>query len=165
MAQTRDTLAKIDDHVAESMGVRSTWGPVRLSPTPRPQDIGRRPSAGFGKVAIAQVGPDPQQPRVEFSSDAIERLAASIRDQGQLSPIRVRWSVELGKWLIIAGERRWRAVTKAGLERITSMFIDRDMSESEIRAEQLVENLLGEDLNGMAAVSYPHLTLPTIYLG
>ncbi len=146
MAQTRDTLAKIDDHVAESMGVRSTWGPVRLSPIPRPQDIGRRPSAGFGKVAIDQVVPDPQQPRVEFSTEAIERLAASIRDQGQLSPIRVRWSAELGKWLIIAGERRWRATKHAGLSTIECYFHEQELSRSQVLEQQLIENLLREDL-------------------
>ena len=93
--------------------------------------------------------PDPKQPRKHFDEEEIERLSADIAARGQLQPIRVRWSADHGKWLIIAGERRWRAVTKAGLSRITCMFIDREMSESEIRAEQLVENLLREDLNGM----------------
>ena len=118
MASTRDTLAQIDGQLAESMGVRSGRGPVRLSPAPRPQDIGRRPTAGFGRIDIDMVVPDAQQPRTEFSPEAIDRLAASIREQGQLTPIRVRWSDKIGKWLIIAGERRWRATKHAGLPTI-----------------------------------------------
>ena len=102
-----------------------------------------------GEIDPTEVIPDPKQPRKHFNEEEIERLSADIAARGQLQPIRVRWSADHGKWLIIAGERRWRAVTKAGLSRITCMFIDREMSESEIRAEQLVENLLREDLNGM----------------
>lgn len=84
-----------------------------------------------------------------FSDEELSQLSSDIEKRGQLQPIRVRWSKEHGKWLIIAGERRWRAIVKAGLERITCMFIDKDMSETDIRAEQLVENLLREDLNGI----------------
>lgn len=102
-----------------------------------------------GEIDPSEVIPDPNQPRKHFAEEEIDRLSADIAHRGQLQPIRVRWSADHGKWLIIAGERRWRAVTKAGLSKITCMFIDREMSESEIRAEQLVENLLREDLNGM----------------
>jgi len=146
MASTRDTLAQIDEQLAESMGVRPCRGPVRLSPTPRPQDIGRRPTGGFGRIAIDQVVPDPQQPRAEFSEEAIDRLAASIRDQGQLTPIRVRWSDGLKKWLIIAGERRWRATKHAGLATIECYFHEQELSRSQVLEQQLIENLLREDL-------------------
>ena len=146
MASTRDTLAQIDEQLAESMGVRSSRGPVRLSPAPRPQDIGRRPTAGFGRIDIDMVVPDAQQPRTEISPEAIERLAASIREQGQLTPIRVRWSGELGKWLIIAGERRWRATKHAGLPTIECYFHEQELTSSQILEQQLIENLLREDL-------------------
>ena len=146
MASTRDTLAQIDEQLAESMGVRPSRGPVRLSPAPRPQDIGRRPTAGFGRIDIDMVVPDVQQPRIEFSPEAIDRLAASIRDQGQLTPIRVRWSGELGKWLIIAGERRWRATKHAGLPTIECYFHEQELSSSQVLEQQLIENLLREDL-------------------
>lgn len=146
MASTRDTLAQIDEQLAESMGVRPDRGPVRLSPAPRPQDIGRRPTAGFGRIDINMVVPDARQPRTEFSPEAIERLAASIRDQGQLSPIRVRWSGDLGKWLIIAGERRWRATKHAGLPTIECYFHEQELSSSQVLEQQLIENLLREDL-------------------
>ena len=146
MASTRDTLAQLDGQLAESMGVRSSRSPVRLSPAPRPQDIGRRPTAGFGRIDIDMVVPDAQQPRTEFSPEAIDRLAASIREQGQLTPIRVRWCDDLGKWLIIAGERRWRATKLAGLPTIECYFHEQVLTSSQILEQQLIENLLREDL-------------------
>lgn len=137
--------------LSDSIGVREgqatspTYNAGR-SDAPKTDFVRNR---SVGEIHPSEVIPDPKQPRKHFNEEEIERLAADITARGQLQPIRVRWSSAHSKWLIIAGERRWRAVTKAGLERITCMFIDREMSESEIRAEQLVENLLREDLNGM----------------
>ena len=73
--------------------------------------------AGCGSLNVDQVVPDPEQPRAEFAPEALARLAESIREHGQLAPIRVRWSDNLSKWVIIAGERRWRAAKLAGLPR------------------------------------------------
>jgi ParB family chromosome partitioning protein len=101
----------------------------------------------FGRVDIDLVEPDPDQPRLEFSEEAIERLAQSIRDKGQLTPIRVRWSAELEKWVIISGERRWRATRRAGLPVIECYFHEGDLNRSEILEQQLIENLLREDLS------------------
>ena len=90
--------------------------------------------------------PDPEQPRVEFSEEAIERLAQSITRKGQLSAIRVRWSDEFSKWVIIAGERRWRATKRAGLPTIDCYFHENGISKSEVLEQQLIENCLREDL-------------------
>jgi ParB family chromosome partitioning protein len=128
------------------MGVRQVDSRPPLAPVPLSRDLGRRPSRSFGEVPIDQVVPDPSQPRVAFPEEAIHRLALSIQEQGQLSPIRVRWSEQLGKWMIICGERRWRAVQHAGLATITCFFHDGDLSESEVREQQLIENCLREDL-------------------
>ena len=115
MASTRQTLDALSNNLKESMGVRQTdFRPV-LAPAPGKKDVGRRPLRNIGKVAACQVVPDPEQPRVEFDDDALNRLALSIREKGQLSPIRVRWSDELEQWVIISGERRWRATQRAGL--------------------------------------------------
>ena len=97
-------------------------------------------------MAIDHVIPDPEQPRVEFSEEALERLAKSIRDKGQLSPIHVRWSSDFTKWIIISGERRWRATKRAGLSTIECHFHEKELPESEILEQQLIENLLREDL-------------------
>ena len=146
MVSTRDALESAGNNVEESIGLRKTESRVPLSPVPASKDIGRRPLRAFGRVEIDRVIPDPTQPRCEFSDDAIARLAASIRDKGQLLPIRVRWDREQSKWLIISGERRWRATKEAGLPTVDCYFHDGAVAESEILEQQLIENLLREDL-------------------
>jgi ParB family chromosome partitioning protein len=70
-----------------------------------------------------------------------------MKEKGQLSAIRVRWSEELGKWLIIAGERRYLAAKEAGLARIDCYFLsEEELTRSEVLEQQLVENCLREDL-------------------
>jgi len=146
MASTRSMLEQISGNLNESLGVREVDLRPRLSPVSSSKDVGRRPVRNFGKVDIHQVIPDPDQPRVEFTPEAIERLAESIRDKGQLSPIRVRWSEDLSKWIIIAGERRWRATKHAGLPTIECYFHEGELSRSDVLEQQLIENLLREDL-------------------
>ena len=118
MASTRRTLEDIVPNVEESMGARRAELRPVLAPMPGKKEVGRRPLRNVGKLQIGQVIPDPAQPRVEFSEEALERLAHSVREKGQLNPIRVRWSPEFDKWIIISGERRWRAVQLAGLPEI-----------------------------------------------
>ena len=121
-------------------------GSLLSAPIPHPKDVGRRPLDGFGCLDIDQVIPDPEQPRTDFPPESLAHLAESIRDKGQLAPIRVRWSDELGKWVIIAGERRWRATKLAGLPTIECYFHAGELSRAETLEQQLIENLLREDL-------------------
>ena len=147
MLSTRAALNRLQPNLEESMGVRDpTNGSSHTVPTARAKDVGRRPHQNFGTVAVDRVIPDPSQPREAFSDDALDRLARSIRDKGQLSPIRVRWSEENGKWTIIAGERRWQATKRAGQPTIECYFHEDDLTQSEILEQQLIENLLREDL-------------------
>jgi ParB family chromosome partitioning protein len=146
MGKTRTTLEQFSDNLEESLGVREVDLRPKLSPISSAKDVGRRANRNFGKVDIGQVIPDPDQPRVEFSQDAIERLAQSILDKGQLAPIRVRWSAELEKWVIISGERRWRATRHAQLPTIDCYFHEGELAKPEILEQQLIENLLREDL-------------------
>lgn len=150
MATVRDILAQAGANLDESMGVRAGADPQpSLAPVPDPRDVGRRPLRNVGRVDIGQVVPDRDQPRAEFSEEGLERLAASIRERGQLAPIRVRWSGPLGKWVIIAGERRWRATRQAGLPTIDCVFVEGELSRGELLAQQLIENLLREDLRAV----------------
>lgn len=146
MASTRQTLDAMESHLQESMGVRQSQFRPTLAPTPGQKDVGRRPLRNVGKLAINQIVPDPSQPRVEFAGEAIDRLALSIREKGQLTPIRVRWSEDLAKWIIIAGERRWRAAQRAGKTEIDCCFHETELTPSEILEQQLIENCLREDL-------------------
>lgn len=147
MTTTRETLLRIDSNLSESMGVRDRELRPVLSPVPSARDVGRRPIRNVGRVDVGNVMPDPDQPRLEFDESALARLAQSIRDKGQMSPIRVRWSSELNKWIIISGERRWRATRQAGLAEIECYFHEGELSRNEVLEQQLIENLLREDLS------------------
>jgi ParB family chromosome partitioning protein len=89
---------------------------------------------------------DPNQPREEFDAEALGRLAESIRTRGQLQPIRVRWDEGRGGYVIIAGERRWRAAKMAGLATMSAVVVEGEIPPGELLAIQLVENCLREDL-------------------
>ena len=146
MANTRNTLERIQSKLDESMGVRSQDTKPQLSPVASAKDVGRRALRNFGTLAIDSVIPDPDQPRTEFNEEEIERLAQSIREKGQLHPIHVRWSDEHSKWIIISGERRYRATKVAGLPNINCQFEENELSRTQILEQQLIENLLREDL-------------------
>ena len=147
MLNARTTLDQMQANLEESMGIRDQAADSRsLSPIPRSKDLGRRPHIGFGTVAIDRVIPDPSQPRDAIPDESLERLAQSIREKGQLCPIRVRWSEEEEVWIIIAGERRWQATKRAGLPTIDCYFHEEDLTNSQVLEQQLIENLLREDL-------------------
>src|SRR5206468_5331750 len=82
----------------------------------------------------------------EFEPGALERLAESLKERGQLQPIRVRWEAGMDKWVIIAGERRWRAATLAGLATVAAVEASGPLTDDEILGDQLVENCVREDL-------------------
>lgn len=146
MANTRNALEEVSLNVDESMGLRRNARSVQLSPVSSSKDVGRRPLRTFGSVEVDRITPDPDQPRTKFDDADIQRLAGSIRAHGQLHPIRVRWSEVRDKWIIITGERRWRATKAAGLPTIDCFFVESDLTEGELREQQLVENLLRSDL-------------------
>ena len=149
MATKRQTLQQLQPNLEESIGVRPIRTKPRLSPTHSAKDVGRRPDRNFGRIEVSQVIPDPAQPRAEFDQDAIERLAKSINEKGQLAPIRVRWSTDHEKWIIVCGERRYRAVTAAGLPTVDCYFDEQPLSDGQILEQQMIENLLREDLSPM----------------
>ncbi len=142
---------RFGQNLGESLGVRSGGpgaGPAPGQAFPRETgpDDGRTRARDAGHMEIDRIVPDPDQPRKEFSQDAVERLAASLLKHGQLMPIRVRWNAEIGKWVVISGERRYRAALRAGLKTVACVFADNGLSPSEILQEQIIENLLREDL-------------------
>lgn len=143
---TRRALEAVSANVDESMGVRTLDSVPKLSPVASTKDIGRKPLRKYGRVAIDQVMPDPGQPRQTFDEAELQQLASSIRNTGQLHPIRVRWDARYDKWMIITGERRYRATLAAGLSEIECYFHEDELTDSEILEQQLVENLLRQDL-------------------
>ena len=149
MGNTREALEQFSHHLDESMGVRRQVVQQVLSPQAKARDRSRRPDRNFGKIPVDEVMPDPNQPRQEIDEEALDRLANSIRDKGQLAPIRVHWSDHDGKWMIIAGERRWRASKRAGVETVDCYFHENGLTTAEILEQSLIENCLREDLRPM----------------
>lgn len=96
-------------------------------------------------VAISQISPDPGQPRKTFNDESLEELALSIKEHGIIQPLIVK--KDGGNYLIIAGERRYRAAEKIGLKELP--VIVRDFDEQKAREISLIENLQREDLNAI----------------
>ena len=96
------------------------------------------------------------QPRRQFDDDELERLAASIRQQGVVQPIVVRPRAE-GGYELVAGERRWRAAQRAGLETLPAVV--REVEDQSALAIALIENIQRQNLNPMdEAVALQRLT-------
>ena len=98
-------------------------------------------------LLLADIEPNPNQPRRQFDQKALEELSASIKSQGILQPILVRPFGENrpGKYSIVAGERRWRAAHLAGLVEVPVVI--RTFTAQETLMAALIENLQREDLN------------------
>ena len=102
------------------------------------------PAEGLAMLAISDIQPDPTQPRRHFDEGALEELAASIAQRGVIQPVIVR-PLDNGGYRLVAGERRWRAAQKAQVHEIPAIV--RDLSERDVMAIALIENLQREDLN------------------
>lgn len=99
---------------------------------------------GLAMLAIAAIVPHPGQPRRRFDEAALDELAASISARGVIQPVIVQPLGE-GRYRLVAGERRWRAAQRAQLHEIPALI--RDLSDREVTALALIENLQREDLN------------------
>jgi ParB family chromosome partitioning protein len=112
-----------------------------------------RPGSAFQEVPVASIRPNPLQPRSHFDEEAMSSLAASIREVGLLQPILVRDLGE-GEFELVAGERRWRAARRAGLQTIP--VIVQTVSDSSSLEHALVENLHRADLNALEEAAAFH---------
>jgi ParB family chromosome partitioning protein len=138
-------------NIAESIGrppSGSGIAPNLSAARPADQDrfTGLNRVKGAFRIPPDRIVPDPNQPRKEFDPEALEQLARSLQERGQLQPIRVRWDATMEQWVIIAGERRWRAAIQAGLPTVAAIEAAAPLTEDEILEEQLVENCIREDL-------------------
>ncbi len=112
-------------------------------------------SGSINEVAISLIVPNPNQPRREFDPVALQELADSIREIGIVQPITLRDQGD-GTYLIIAGERRWRASQIAGLTSIPAYI--RTVDDENMMEMALIENIQREDLNALEiALAYQHL--------
>ena len=104
------------------------------------------PMSEMAEVAIVDIEPNPLQPRTDFSEEALQELATSISELGVIQPITLKRG-ENGKYIIISGERRWRASQMAGLERLPAYI--REVDDENLHAMALVENIQRQDLNAI----------------
>ena len=105
-----------------------------------------KPMSEMAEVAIADIEPNPLQPRTEFDEEALSELADSIAQLGVIQPITVKRR-DNGKYTIISGERRWRAAQRAGLTTLPAYI--REVDDENLHAMALVENIQRQDLNAI----------------
>ena len=123
------------------------------------REVRTQGSSNLNEIPVSQIEPNPDQPRREFDETALEELAASIREMGIISPITVRQASN-DRYQIIAGERRWRASQRAGLNTIPAYI--RTVEDENVMELALVENIQREDLNAIEiALAYEHLAETT----
>lgn len=117
---------------------------------PRPsvqrQTEGRKRLEGASEIRLDRIIRDPTQPREEFDEVELQELADNIRERGVLTPIRVRWSDADDRYIVVLGERRFRASGRAGLEAIPCVVVTGQASPEDILEDQLYENAYRMDL-------------------
>jgi ParB family transcriptional regulator, chromosome partitioning protein len=147
MSKEKDLRARLGGKLAESIGMNRVPITTLLS---RPREPDRFEGTDIlrsaAKIDIDRIVPDQDQPRKEFDDGSIERLAASLKEHGQIQPISVRWSEAMERYLIVSGERRYRASLMAGRSTIDAMILEGERTDSQVLEMQLVENCLREDL-------------------
>ena len=102
-------------------------------------------SARIVQVSLNKIKPNPQQPRKNFDPSSLEELANSIREHGILQPLILVQTDETDQYNLIAGERRWRAASLAGLTQVPAIV--RTASHQEQLEFAIIENVQREDLN------------------
>ena len=124
------------------MGLQALLGEATRPSAPAAAD-GAHSRGGVREIEISRIRANPDQPRVQFDEEALDELAESIRERGVLQPILLRPDDD--GYLIVAGERRWRAAQRARLHAIPAIV--RDIDESATAELALIENIQRQDLN------------------
>jgi ParB family chromosome partitioning protein len=113
----------------------------------RPQAVGVDDLADAKVIPVERIVGDPNQPRRTFDEERLDELADSIRQQGILQPIVVRYDQERDLYVIVHGERRWRAAQRADIPAVPALV--RDIPADRRLIHQLTENVIRDDLNAV----------------
>lgn len=126
-------------------GLSALMADINVSPerAPESSDLRRQDQS----IAVEKLFPNPNQPRRDFTPEALEDLAASIRQKGVLQPLIVRPIVGTDTYEIVAGERRWRAAQIAQVHRLPAVI--RDFDDTEVLEVAIIENIQRADLNAI----------------
>lgn len=148
-------LSEHGGKISESIGITprsdakfhgETDGPNSMKNNDKYAGRSNNRATGVREMEISRILADPTQPRRTFDQPELKRLASTIKKHGVMQPISVRWSDEVSKWIIIDGERRFRASKIAGIATIPCVFHEKLSDEHEIRVRQIIANLMREDL-------------------
>ena len=128
----------------------------QLKSTTAVLEIPKTGGNGFQLIPVGQISPNEDQPRKEFNQEKIQELAASIQEKGILQPVIVKKTGD-GKFMLICGERRFRAAQVCGLAEIPAVI--KDVAENDFLEWALIENIQRQDLNPLEeAEAYRRLT-------
>jgi ParB family chromosome partitioning protein len=120
-----------------------------------PTEVVADRTSDLAEIPVSAIDPNPGQPRTHFDEELLASLAASIRELGVLQPILVR-PADGGRYQLIAGERRWRAAKRVGMQTIPALI--RTVADEHSLEQALVENLHRQDLNPLEeAAAYQQL--------
>jgi hypothetical protein len=141
-------MAKIDEmRRSTTLGGRPGAFPPGTDPA---QAVGRparlegvRGDRSSAWIAVDRIERDPDQPREEFDEESLGRLAESLKSRGQLQPVRVRWVEERCVYVLIAGERRWRAAQRAGLKELQAVIHEGELAPEDRLGLQLQAKRIG----------------------
>jgi ParB family transcriptional regulator, chromosome partitioning protein len=125
-------------------GLSALMADVKVDSNATGANAGRRADL---LVPVEKLVPNPLQPRRDFPAEALQDLAASIRQKGVIQPLIVRPMAVAGEYEIVAGERRWRAAQIAQLHELP--VIIRDFDDTEVLEIAIIENIQRADLNAM----------------
>ena len=129
-------------------GLSALMADINIDPDPAVTGDGRTaPHRNDSLVPIEKLIPNPRQPRRDFSPEALEDLAASIRQRGVLQPLIVRPVPDSDNFEIVAGERRWRAAQLTQLHELPVLV--RDFDDTEVLEVAIIENIQRADLNAI----------------
>lgn len=126
-------------------GLSALMADVHLTVEPEPETTSRRPEM---MVPVERIEPNPDQPRRSFTPEALDELAASIREKGVIQPLIVRrHPTKPEHFEIVAGERRWRASQIAQVHELPVIL--REFTDSEVLEVAIIENIQRADLNAL----------------
>jgi ParB family transcriptional regulator, chromosome partitioning protein len=145
-------MSKITDKLGgamrSSLGVGTQAAAEAQAPPPAGGSLyaGSRALGDARSIPVERIVPDPDQPRRDFEPEKLAELGLSMKRRGQLQPIRVREDKENDRFVIVAGERRWRAAKMMEIPTLDCLIAKRPMTDGERLTLQLIENCVREDL-------------------
>ena len=148
MGKLEDLKNKFGTNVSESIGLKTgatiPADAATLGKSARQVGVDRAKDAAL--ISLDRITFDPDQPRKTIDPGDLDEMAASLEMYGQLQPIRVRWLPREERFMILVGERRYRAAEKIGMKSIACVIDDREMSVGMRKRLQLVENCVRADV-------------------